>query len=140
MVNVAVKTNIKPTERSGIKKLCTQIKFLKHQLYIKSECKISITSSQLQLLMKVTWHPRTYHPSSLSGGHDGKQTLESVECYNPSSKEWKPVTPMANPRRGLGAATLDGQIYAIGLSFWKYLNLSNLILIRTNARLIVHLD
>ena len=55
-------------------------------------------------------------PSLPLGGHDGKQTLDCVECYNPSSREWKPVTPMTNARRGLGAGTLHNQIYAIGIT------------------------
>lgn len=67
-----------------------------------------------QVILKLESLIFIYYYTYYIGGHDGKQTLESVECFNPASREWKPVTPMANPRRGLGAGTLDGQIYAIG--------------------------
>ena len=34
--------------------------------------------------------------------------------YNPTKDEWTPVCPMAVSRKHLGAAVLDGLLYAVG--------------------------
>ena len=44
----------------------------------------------------------------------GNQDSSSVECYDPSSKEWNVCTPMNLARNRVGVAVLDGFIYALG--------------------------
>ena len=41
-------------------------------------------------------------------------SLSSVECYGPVTNMWTSLTPMPTARGSLGAATLNGKIYAIG--------------------------
>ena len=36
------------------------------------------------------------------GGRDGLKTLNSVECYDPSTKAWTSLPPMSTHRHGLG--------------------------------------
>ena len=40
--------------------------------------------------------------------------MKSVEKYNPTTDTWCKVSPMLTPRRGLGAAILDGILYVVG--------------------------
>ena len=40
--------------------------------------------------------------------------MRTVEKYNPTSNTWCEVSPMLTPRRGLGAAILDGILYVVG--------------------------
>lgn len=40
--------------------------------------------------------------------------MKSVEKYNPTTDTWCEVSPMLTPRRGLGAAILDGILYVVG--------------------------
>ena len=44
----------------------------------------------------------------------GRNTVKSVEKYNPTTDTWCEVSPMLTPRRGLGAAILDGILYVVG--------------------------
>lgn len=48
------------------------------------------------------------------GGFDGKQRLNSVECYHPENDEWTMVSPMKCSRSGAGVASLGQYIYVIG--------------------------
>lgn len=69
------------------------------------------------------------------GGYDGasRQCLSSVECYNPETDSWRPVSDMCSRRSGagwfhqviqvvvvfnwfflLGVGVLDGILYAVG--------------------------
>lgn len=36
------------------------------------------------------------------GGRDGLKTLNTVESYDPKTKQWMPEVPMATHRHGLG--------------------------------------
>lgn len=57
------------------------------------------------------------------GGRDGLKTLNTVECYNPRTKQWSPVPSMSTHRHGLGVATLNGPLYAVGgHDGWSYLS------------------
>lgn len=38
----------------------------------------------------------------LVGGRDGLKTLNSVECFNPRTKTWSVMPPVATHRHGLG--------------------------------------
>ena len=48
------------------------------------------------------------------GGYDGNSYLNSVECYNPKSKEWTEVAPLRFSRSCFAAAVADGYLYALG--------------------------
>lgn len=48
------------------------------------------------------------------GGRDGLKTLNTVECYNPKTKTWTVLPPMATHRHGLGKA------YNYWYKFWNY--------------------
>ena len=49
-----------------------------------------------------------------AGGFDDNSPLDSVEKYNPESKQWSAVTKMSCARGGVGVAALGGRIYAVG--------------------------
>ena len=75
------------------------------------------------------WVTRTPMPTGRSGiaaevlrgrlfvfGGEGNSRLPSgtfaeVESWDPLTDRWMPETPMARPRHGIGAATVDGKIY-----------------------------
>ncbi len=48
------------------------------------------------------------------GGHDGPLVRKSVECYNPETNIWKPVSDMNYCRRNAGVVTHDGLMYVVG--------------------------
>ncbi|KAI9563037.1 hypothetical protein GHT06_010494 [Daphnia sinensis] len=57
------------------------------------------------------------------GGRDGLKTLSTVECWDPWTKVWSSMPPMATHRHGLGVASLEGPLYAVGgHDGWSYLN------------------
>lgn len=49
-----------------------------------------------------------------AGGYDGSQRLNSIECYDPSTKKWTSLSPMHTRRSAVGCATMDGKIYVVG--------------------------
>lgn len=57
------------------------------------------------------------------GGRDGLKTLNTVDCFDPQTKEKTVVTPMNIHRHGLGVGVLGGPLYAVGgHDGWSYLN------------------
>lgn len=48
------------------------------------------------------------------GGYNGQTTLNSVEMFNPLTREWSMVTAMNTRRSMLGVASLNGRLYAVG--------------------------
>ncbi|XP_075261820.1 uncharacterized protein LOC142353456 isoform X2 [Convolutriloba macropyga] len=48
------------------------------------------------------------------GGHDGTSYLNSVECYDPSSKKWSIVANMNCPRRYVAVCAYNGLLYVAG--------------------------
>lgn len=57
------------------------------------------------------------------GGRDGLKTLNTVDCFDPKTKEKTAVTPMNIHRHGLGVGVLGGPLYAVGgHDGWSYLN------------------
>jgi N-acetylneuraminic acid mutarotase len=48
------------------------------------------------------------------GGFDGVQNLPDVQIFDPGSNSWSVGTPLPTGRAELGAAVLNGQIFAIG--------------------------
>ena len=57
------------------------------------------------------------------GGRDGLKTLNTVDCFDPQTKEKTAVTPMNIHRHGLGVGVLGGPLYAVGgHDGWSYLN------------------
>ncbi|GCC36633.1 hypothetical protein chiPu_0015128 [Chiloscyllium punctatum] len=48
------------------------------------------------------------------GGFDGKNRLNSVECYRPEKDEWSLISPMGSPRSGAGVVALNNYIYVAG--------------------------
>lgn len=48
------------------------------------------------------------------GGFDGSQTLNSVECYNPTTNRWKFVAPMITHRRCTCAVSSGNFIFVVG--------------------------
>lgn len=50
-----------------------------------------------------------------SGGHDGSNYLNSVECYDPKADQWSSkVAPTGCCRTSVGVAVLGGCVYAVG--------------------------
>ncbi|KAF4018737.1 hypothetical protein G4228_010173 [Cervus hanglu yarkandensis] len=52
--------------------------------------------------------------TTLGGGYDGLNILNSVEKYDPHTGHWTNVTPMATKRSGAGVALLNDHIYVVG--------------------------
>ena len=48
------------------------------------------------------------------GGRDGSSCLKSVECFDPHTNKWSSCAPMAKRRGGVGVATWNGFLFAIG--------------------------
>uniref|UniRef100_A0A4W4E961 BTB domain-containing protein n=1 Tax=Electrophorus electricus TaxID=8005 RepID=A0A4W4E961_ELEEL len=48
------------------------------------------------------------------GGRDGSSCLKSVECFDPHTNKWSACSPMSKRRGGVGVATWNGFLYAIG--------------------------
>lgn len=48
------------------------------------------------------------------GGYDGNSYLNTVECYNSRTKQWKHVTSMHYSRSCFATAMCDGYLYALG--------------------------
>ena len=48
------------------------------------------------------------------GGHNGTTCHNSVECYNPSTDQWKAIPSMSKARRFAAAATAHGKIVVVG--------------------------
>ena len=48
------------------------------------------------------------------GGYRNNESLKSVESYNFETEKWGPEPSLPSTRRELGAATLNGKLYAIG--------------------------
>ena len=48
------------------------------------------------------------------GGRDGSSCLKSVECFDPHTNKWMPCTSMSKRRGGVGVATCNGFLYAVG--------------------------
>ena len=44
----------------------------------------------------------------------GRRSVNAVEQFSPSKNTWTELCPMSTSRRGMGVATLDGYVYAIG--------------------------
>ena len=49
------------------------------------------------------------------GGNDGSTALNSVERYDPTTEEWRPVASMITGRSGVGVGVLNGLLYAVKL-------------------------
>lgn len=70
--------------------------------------------------------PRAFHAAGalegviyVAGGFDGQRELASVFAYSPTAEgtaagPWSPRAALAQPRGGLGLATLGARLYAIG--------------------------
>ena len=48
------------------------------------------------------------------GGYDGHETLNAVEEYNFTSREWRQAKPMSVARSNAGAAVWKEKIYVVG--------------------------
>jgi hypothetical protein len=48
------------------------------------------------------------------GGRDGSSCLSSMEYYDPHTNKWSMCAPMCKRRGGVGVATCDGFLYAVG--------------------------
>ena len=48
------------------------------------------------------------------GGRDGSSCLRSVECFDPHTNKWSLCAPMSKRRGGVGVATCNGFLYAVG--------------------------
>ena len=48
------------------------------------------------------------------GGYDGASYLNTVERYDPKTKEWSYVAPMHFSRSCFASAVADGYLYALG--------------------------
>ena len=44
----------------------------------------------------------------------GRSNVNSIEQFSPAKNTWTELSPMGTSRRGMGVATLDGYVYAIG--------------------------
>ncbi|CAE7210612.1 Klhl18 [Symbiodinium natans] len=50
----------------------------------------------------------------LLGGSDGRNFLNSVQSFDPSTQQWQELRPLHERRNGVAAAALGGKIYAVG--------------------------
>ena len=48
------------------------------------------------------------------GGRDGSSCLRSMECFDPHTNKWSMCAPMAKRRGGVGVATYNSFLYAVG--------------------------
>ena len=48
------------------------------------------------------------------GGSDGTQSLCSTEIYDPETNAWSTGPSMTSCRANVGAAVVEGRLYAIG--------------------------
>lgn len=48
------------------------------------------------------------------GGRDGTCCLKSVENFDPNTNRWSACAPMSKRRGGVGVASLNGFLYAVG--------------------------
>lgn len=48
------------------------------------------------------------------GGRDGSSCLRSVECFDPHTNKWSMCAPMSKRRGGVGVATYNNFLYALG--------------------------
>lgn len=48
------------------------------------------------------------------GGRDGSSCLKTVECFDPHTNKWLHCSPMSKRRGGVGVATCNGFLYAVG--------------------------
>lgn len=48
------------------------------------------------------------------GGRDGSSCLKSMECFDPHTNKWSLCAPMSKRRGGVGVATYNGFLYAVG--------------------------
>lgn len=48
------------------------------------------------------------------GGRDGSSCLKSMECFDPHTNKWSMCAPMSKRRGGVGVATYNGFLYAVG--------------------------
>lgn len=48
------------------------------------------------------------------GGRDGSSCLRSMECFDPHTNKWSMCAPMAKRRGGVGVATYNNFLYAVG--------------------------
>jgi hypothetical protein len=46
--------------------------------------------------------------------YPARSTVSTVEQFNPISGQWKELSPMASPRRGMGVCMCDGLLYVVG--------------------------
>lgn len=59
------------------------------------------------------WRVSEVAKKSLPLSYDGSQFLNSVECYDPATDEWKPVTPMNIKRSRVSLVANVNCLYAI---------------------------
>lgn len=48
------------------------------------------------------------------GGHDGTETLSSMERYDPCTNTWTLVAPLFRPIRFMSAVSHRGKLYVMG--------------------------
>ena len=48
------------------------------------------------------------------GGSDGQTSLNTVECFDPETKEWTNITSMSTARVNAGATFIDGRVHVVG--------------------------
>lgn len=48
------------------------------------------------------------------GGRDGSSCLRSMECFDPHTNKWSMCAPMSKRRGGVGVATYNNFLYAVG--------------------------
>ncbi len=67
--------------------------------------------------LKVDFLPiicRNHYRLYAVGGRDGSSCLRSVECFDPHTNKWSLCAPMTKRRGGVGVATCNGFLYAVG--------------------------
>merc|ERR1712126_38902 len=51
---------------------------------------------------------------AVGGTSDGRESLSTVESYDPELDVWSPVGELSFPRSGAGVCVLDGVLYCVG--------------------------
>lgn len=84
--------------------------FFNHYCFIFSKHLQLSSSSALHQLLNIFFALRLF----AVGGRDGSSCLRSMESFDPHTNKWSMCAPMSKRRGGVGVATYNNFLYAVG--------------------------